>query len=88
MAKQKVESFLLYSIGHQEIGVADGQTIDAPMAPELRAFLNGALEHGCPWMTDVLPSSRHHYNAGQAKELAELLREVAEMICPTVKEGG
>lgn len=83
MTPDKIENFLRYAIGHREVGVADGESVDVPVAPELRAFLDGCMTDGCPtYPYRVLPTSKHHYEPHRAKQLAEILRAVADHIDP------
>jgi hypothetical protein len=83
MDNTQLIAFCNYAFGNRTVGTADGESVETPHSPELRAFLVARLGDNTPnygyWLVHRQSDMKV---AQQAKAFADLLREVADGIFP------
>jgi hypothetical protein len=84
MDNTQLIAFCNYVFGHRTVGSVDGQEVETPHSPELRAFLAARLGDDIPLYAGRIVHRRANDPnvARQAKAFAALLREVADGIDP------
>jgi hypothetical protein len=79
MTKTQLLAFLDVLVGEKELGVnSDGDTVEAPKSPEVRAFLEGYMAEGIPWYSVYGLQRRPETSVAWIKffeEVATALRE-------------
>ena len=86
MNEEQARLFFNCLLGWKEIGVTDGETVDVPCSPEMRAFLIGHISTPLPiYPSRLLANARHLYQPDAAKAVAAFLRQAADHIDPPVE---
>ena len=85
MDRSQLVAFLDYAIGSRSVGSTDGETVETPHSPELRAFVVARLGDMTPRYATWIVPGRGTPIKGEPEKgaaFAALLREVADGIDP------
>jgi hypothetical protein len=87
MDKVQARAFVDYMVGDRSLGGTEHEYFGTPHSPELRAFIVGQIgEKTPPNGYSAVECLTNPAMAVQAKALANLLREIADILDPAAQE--